>query len=87
MNELENLYDLILENLTKSIPRDIQSSYLQSLQPDVKRLRSSFHTNHVRVDYSNYNTQAAYLLAYYPHYVEMTYRVLESLQQKYPSLM
>jgi hypothetical protein len=87
MNELDNLYGLIIDNLTKSIPRDIQSSYLQSLQPDVKRLRSSFRTNHVSVDYSNYNTQAAYLLAYYPHYVEMTHRALESLQQKDPSLM
>jgi hypothetical protein len=84
MNELDNLYGLIIENLTNQ--NDIQS-YLQSLQPDVKRLRSRFHTNHVRVDYSNYNTQAAYLLAYYPHYVEMTYRALESLQQKDPSLM
>lgn len=91
MNELDNLYDLILENLSslnKSQGKSLNiQSYLQSLQPDVKRLRSSFHTNHVSVDYSNYNTQAAYLLAYYPHYVEMTYRALESLQQKDPSLM
>lgn len=91
MNELNNLYHLIIENLIDLNRLQGKSlsikSYLQSLQPDVKRLRSSFHTNHVSVDYSNYNTQAAYLLAYYPHYVEMTYRVLESLQEKDPSLM
>ena len=91
MNELNNLYHLIIENLIDLNRLQAKSlsikSYLQSLQPDVKRLRSSFHTNHVSVDYSNYNTQAAYLLAYYPHYVEMTYRALESLQQKDPSLM
>jgi hypothetical protein len=91
MNELHNLYNLILEDLI-SLNRDRQNkfniqSYLQSLQSYVKQLRESYKKDNVNVDYSNPKTQAAYLLAYYPHYVEMTYQALESLQQKDPNLM
>jgi hypothetical protein len=46
--------------------------YLQSLQPYVRRLRHSYRSRTVAVDYSDFNIQAAYLLAYYPQYVEMT---------------
>lgn len=55
------------------------TDYLESLKPFVVNLRKGYRTNSVRVDYSDLKVQAAYLLAYYPQYVEMTREVLASL--------
>jgi hypothetical protein len=55
--------------------------YLQSLQPYVRQLRQSYRSRTVTVDYSDFNIQAAYLLAYYPQYAEMTYRCVAGLTE------
>lgn len=46
--------------------------YLRSLQPYVRQLRQSYKSKTVSVNYENFEIQAAYLLAYYPQYAEMT---------------
>lgn len=59
--------------------------YLQSLQPYVINLRGGYRNtrnSRVKVDYSDSKTQAAYLMAYYPIYAEMTYRVLQNIDKK-----
>ncbi|MCU0549469.1 MAG: hypothetical protein MUC48_08995 [Leptolyngbya sp. Prado105] len=55
--------------------------YLQSLKPYVINLRRGFRNSLIRVDYSDFKVQAAYLLAYYPLYSEVTYRVLMDLAE------
>lgn len=79
MNKLNKLYDLILEGLYKSYQiksEEDKKAFLCGLQPYVTDLRRSFKNNQIKVDYSDKNVQAAYLIAYYPSYVEMTYEVL-----------
>ncbi len=51
-------------------------SFLTGLQSAVKNLRQSYQTHHVQVDYGQPHIQAAYLLAYYPYYVQQTYHSL-----------
>ncbi|MBE9011588.1 hypothetical protein IQ250_15370 [Pseudanabaenaceae cyanobacterium LEGE 13415] len=51
--------------------------YLRSLQPSVKRLRKAYADRQIVVDYSSSEIQAAYLIAYYPHYAEMTFKSLD----------
>ncbi|MBD2176222.1 hypothetical protein H6F42_04725 [Pseudanabaena sp. FACHB-1998] len=79
MNKLNKIYDLILEGLYSSygITSELgRKEFLSGLKPHIRDLRESFQNKQVRVDYSNKNIQAAYLIAYYPSYVEMTYEVL-----------
>jgi hypothetical protein len=85
MNNLNKLYDLILEGLYSSY--DIESeeakkAFLNSLKPYVTELRTSFKNKQIKVDYRDKNVQAAYLIAYYPSYVEMTYEVLNRHEVK-----
>lgn len=76
---MEKLYDLILTGIQglSNTQNDTAkfSAYLRSLQPKVRELRKGYGNNHVTVDYSNPETQAAYLITYYPVYAEMTYNV------------
>jgi hypothetical protein len=58
-------------------------SFLTGLQSAVKDLRQSYQTHHVQVDYGCRHIQAAYLLAYYPYYVQQTYHSL-SLAAQHP---
>ena len=79
MNNLSKLYDLILDGLYSSY--DVQSEedkklFLSSLKPYVTQLRTRFKNKQVKVDYRDKNVQAAYLIAYYPSYVEMTHEIL-----------
>jgi len=77
---MENLYDYILEGLRET--PDFYNAkisfeqYLHSLQEAAKHLRQSYKSNQVRVDYSDRKIQAAYLILYYPHYVQMTLEIL-----------
>ncbi len=77
------MYSYILDGLVKHNQINNVELYLQSLQYYVKQLRQSYKVNQVRVDYSDSNIQAAYLLAYYPQYTEMTYKVLCDLNHNY----
>ena len=79
MNNLNKLYDLILEGLYSSYEiksEEAKKAFLNSLKPYVTELRTSFKNKQIKVDYRDKNVQAAYLIAYYPSYVEMTYEVL-----------
>jgi len=75
------MYTHILDGLKNFNQINNLELYLQDLQPYVKRLRQNYWSNNVKVDYSDPNVQAAYLLAYYPQYTEMTDEVLRNLAQ------
>lgn len=77
------MYNHILDGLTKFNQTNNLELYLQDLQPYVKHLRENYCSSNVKVDYSDPNVQAAYLLAYYPQYTEMTYEVLCNLAQNH----
>jgi hypothetical protein len=82
---MQKLYEAILKGLQESggfynaRRQGHFESYLASLQSFVKRLRQAYRNNKVAVDYSSTEMQAAYLIAYYPHYVEMTLKILKLL--------
>ena len=79
MNNLNKLYDLILEGLYSSYEiksEESKKTFLNSLKPYVTELRTSFRNKKINVDEKDKHLQAAYLIAYYPSYVEMTYEVL-----------
>ncbi|MBD2151515.1 hypothetical protein H6F44_15505 [Pseudanabaena sp. FACHB-1277] len=74
-----NIYELILNSLYSANNIKLERekiNFLKSLQPYVTSLRSSFKNKQINVDYRDRNVQAAYLIAYYPSYIEMTYEVL-----------
>jgi hypothetical protein len=77
------MYTYILDGLKNFNQINNLELYLQGLQPYVKRLRQNYCSNDVVVNYSDPNIQAAYLLAYYPQYTEMTYEVLRNLAQNH----
>ncbi|GAP05495.1 hypothetical protein ATHL_00328 [Anaerolinea thermolimosa] len=54
---------------------------LHRLQPYVTRLRESYDASPSRVDFSCEHTRAAYMLVYYPHYIEPLYQILCALPQ------
>lgn len=79
---MKNLYDYILEGI-KTSPAFYNAEnhqnleeYLNSLQEPAKRLWESYRSTTVKVDYSESQFQAAYLIRYYPHYVQMTLEIL-----------
>lgn len=79
---IEEIYNYILEGLRNSPdfynPNIHQTfeRYLTSLQEPAKDLWRSYRSNQVKVNYSNPEIQAAYLIRYYPHYVQMTLEIL-----------
>jgi hypothetical protein len=75
------MYSSILEAISQQSQIQDVDHYLQNLQPYLRYLRQSFKNSYVRVDYSDFNVQAAYLLVYYPLYVEMTCKILGELSQ------
>lgn len=83
------IYQYILEGLEKTIdfynPQNHQSfeDYLQSLKTPAKQLWESYRSNQVTVNYSDPSTQAAYLIRYYPHYVQMTYEILQQCSETF----
>jgi tetratricopeptide (TPR) repeat protein len=88
---MERLYEYILEGIEKSgnfhknNTNETFESYLQTLQLHVKSLRQDYKPSGksvVKVDYSHQSVQAAYLIAYYPQYVEMTLAILKSISSE-----
>ncbi|MBP0030801.1 hypothetical protein [Roseofilum sp. Guam] len=83
------LYKYILEGLEKNInfynPQNHETfeKYLQSLQKPAEQLWESYRSDRVKVNYSDPSTQAAYLIRYYPHYVQMTYEILQQCSKTF----
>lgn len=80
---MEKLYEAILDGLKLSTEfyqkQGSFEDYLVSLQYFVTELRQAYRNSRIKVDYSCQEMQAAYLIAYYPHYVEMTLAILRLL--------
>ncbi|BAZ47833.1 hypothetical protein NIES4103_04370 [Nostoc sp. NIES-4103] len=56
--------------------------YLKDLQPYALSLWQSYRRENVKVNYSDLNIQAAYLIRYYPLYAAMTLQVFKDLSQR-----
>jgi hypothetical protein len=75
-------YKLLLQELNEiNDVEDIETYYkiLEGSQQYVKALRKGYLSNPPNVDYSDPHHRAAYLLAYYPHYIENVYYSLKKL--------
>lgn len=57
-----------------------KQTYLQNLKPAVQSLRASYRAFPVRFDYANHSVQAAYLLAYFPHYTDLLLTALNKTE-------
>lgn len=55
---------------------------LQQQQSYVKKLRKAYRQSPCHVDFSDAGMRRAYMLAYYPYYIDPIYEVLESLEPK-----
>jgi len=53
-----------------------QDEYLIKMRPFVRNLRKQFKPESVNINYSDTNNRQAYMLAYYPHYIQQLYDVL-----------
>ena len=72
-----DIYDQIVEGFRHRLPKTTTIEvYLQSLKPFVKQLRSAYRGIFPSVEYANKNIQAAYLIAYLPHYYQLIYKIL-----------
>jgi hypothetical protein len=86
--QMKRIYEYILNGLRNSrefYDLSLQGTfedYLLSLQTSVKELRKSYRTDLVSVDYSKPDIQAAYLIAYYPHYAEMALEIFRLLSSE-----
>ena len=83
---MENFYEVMLESVCKFQGFESTESpkfhqYLNQLQESLKELRGAYQNNTVSVDYTSSNIQMAYLLAYYPHYVGMTLKILKDIHE------
>ncbi len=81
---MNSIYELILNGIASRIGIVDENefiNYLVSLQGFVRELRRSYQTGRVRVDYSDFHVQAAYLITYFPQYVEMMLYVLREIDQ------
>ncbi|MGD2181845.1 hypothetical protein [Lusitaniella coriacea] len=85
---MEKLYEYILNGIKSSRKfydsrtKGSFENYLTSLQASVRELRNTYRSSYVDVDYSRPAIQAAYLIAYYPHYVEMNLEILRLLSSE-----
>ena len=59
-----------------------QQQYLKQLRPYGKKLWQSYHQQPVTVDYSQAETQEAYLLRYFPSYTLPVEKELDALREK-----
>lgn len=74
-----DIYDSIVAGLNEHKPANLSSqSYLQSLQPTLRFLRKSYYSYPVSVPYARQDIQAAYLVAYLPHYYQLIYSILNN---------
>lgn len=72
-----DIYDNIANSIKKyhGFNDDMLATYLESLKPAVRYLRQAYRSYPVYVDYSDKNIQSAYLLAYFPHYYQLIYKL------------
>jgi molecular chaperone DnaK (HSP70) len=75
---MRDIYTVLLEGIQKVEDVDSNSlpARLQELKPFVRQLRHAYMRPPVTVDYSNQQIQAAYLIAYFPHYYQLIYSIL-----------
>ncbi len=78
MMEMHDPYGPLLAGLEINLDDCRESLHL--IQPYVKKLRKAYEEQPAIVDYSCPYTRKAYLLAYYPHYIEPLYWLLDSLR-------
>lgn len=75
-------YGPLLDELCKRNDNDNEELFRESLritQPAIRALRAAYRNCPSRADYSDPTTRAAYLIAYYPYYIEPLYHVLHQL--------
>lgn len=83
MKKINSIYPSLLSAIFQSnniVGEASENNYLQSLQPFVSQLRNSYRNSNVTVDYGDRRVQEAYLLAYYPSYIQQSYDTLISHQ-------
>ena len=83
---MESFYEVMLESVCKFQGFESTESpkfhkYLNQLKKSLKELRDAYQNSTVLVDYTSSNIQMAYLLAYYPHYVGMTFKILKETHE------
>src|SRR5215207_2728027 len=79
---LHDPYTLMLEALSEIMDFDSEELVREGLrysQEHVKKLRTAYRSSPCKVNYDSAQLRAAYLFAYYPHYVEVLYHVLREL--------
>lgn len=77
-------YGPMLLELSDANDADTEDLFRESLrqtQPYVRDLRIAYSQSPSSVDFSCRHLRAAYLLAYYPHYIETIYHIFEDLDQ------
>lgn len=82
-------YTPIIAGLRQWNSCDTEEKFLERLRltrDEVRNLRIAYRSCPCQVDYSAENTRAAYLLAYYPHYIEIVYNELCKIHEScYPA--
>lgn len=70
-------YDMLVDQVAQTYGDGLKlSAFLQQLKPALIDLRDRYRNPQPQVSYDSSPIQAAYLLAYYPHYVLQTHQVL-----------
>lgn len=57
---------------------------LESRKADVRKLRKSFHHCNPEADYSQAAVCDAYMLSYYPYYIDTVHRLLHTIEEESP---
>ncbi|WP_339750748.1 Hsp70 family protein [Algoriphagus aquimarinus] len=74
-----DIYDQLVAGIGKKMPSsETVEAHLQSLKPSVTCLRKAYFNYPVYVPYERHNIQEAYLLAYFPHYYQLMYSILNN---------
>ena len=79
------MYNKILEGVFEGMGFLISSQeeiYLRSLRDKLKDVRKAYNKYPVRINYDDRDTQAVYLLAYFPHYTDILLHVLNSIDSR-----
>lgn len=63
--------------------KDRLRTSLHESQPYVRDLRRAYRSTPCHIDYSCPYHRAAYLLAYYPHYIEILHHILDGLPEEF----
>jgi len=74
LDELCNCNDIETEEA-------LRASLKKSKEP-VKELRNAYNKSPSNVDFSNEHFRAAYLLAYYPYYIDRMYKILNAIPEQ-----